>query len=431
MPRGGGRVPPAELETIAGWIAAGARFDGEDAGTPLAELAAAADPDPAPMLEINMPTGDETVSFAADVAPVFVEECLGCHGMRTSGGLSLANFQTLLRGGGSGATLDLESPADSLLVQKLRGTAGARMPLQRPPLDDEVIAKIETWISEGATFDGPDPNQPLLQLVRTFAVQNMNHEQLAAEREELASANWRLASPSREPATHATENFLLLGRLGSEQLEAIAAAAETQHAAISRLLRLPADEPLFKGRLTIYAFERRYDYGELGRMVEKRELPAEWDGHWRFNILDAYACLLLPRRSEDAYELKLSELIAGAYIDSRSTVPAWFSYGSARAIASRALPRDVQVAQWDRELKDRAAGLSGADDLLAGRLPEGELALLGYGLADFLMSDLGRYTRLLQLLADGQAFDAALAESYGAAAPDLAQTWLARASRRR
>ena len=82
-------------------------------------------------------------------------------------------------------------------------------------------------------------------------------------------------------------------------------------------------------------------------------------------------------------------------------------------------------------MKDRAAGLSGSDDLLAGRLPEGELALLGYGLADFLMSDLGRYTRLLQLLADGQEFDAALAESYGAPAPDLAQTWLARASRRR
>ena len=35
MPRGGGRVTPAELQTLKAWIAAGAKFDGTDPDAPI------------------------------------------------------------------------------------------------------------------------------------------------------------------------------------------------------------------------------------------------------------------------------------------------------------------------------------------------------------------------------------------------------------
>ncbi len=50
-------------------------------------------------------------------------------------------------------------PANSYLIQKLRGTAqsvggvATRMPLNAPPLDPATIAAIEAWIARGAPND--------------------------------------------------------------------------------------------------------------------------------------------------------------------------------------------------------------------------------------------------------------------------------------
>ena len=38
------------------------------------------------------------------------------------------------------------------MIKKLKGQAGERMPLRQPPLSNEVIAKIEKWIADGAKF---------------------------------------------------------------------------------------------------------------------------------------------------------------------------------------------------------------------------------------------------------------------------------------
>ena len=51
-------------------------------------------------------------------------------------------------------------PSESLLVRKLKGMAGDRMPLNKPALPDDVIAKFEKWVATGARFDGPDPAVP-------------------------------------------------------------------------------------------------------------------------------------------------------------------------------------------------------------------------------------------------------------------------------
>ena len=53
---------------------------------------------------VKMATGDETVSFAADVAPLLVANCSGCHieAMQDKGGFRMDTFAQLLRGGDSG-----------------------------------------------------------------------------------------------------------------------------------------------------------------------------------------------------------------------------------------------------------------------------------------------------------------------------------------
>ena len=73
----------------------------------------------------------------------------------TDTNMATANFDTLLKGGDSGPIIDREVPEKSLLLTKLLGTGpGRRMPLNRPPLSDALINKFQTWIREGATFDG-------------------------------------------------------------------------------------------------------------------------------------------------------------------------------------------------------------------------------------------------------------------------------------
>jgi len=37
-----------------------------------------------------------------------------------------------------------------------------------------------------------------------------------------------------------------------------------------------------KGSLDDLCLGKRYDYGEIGTMVEKRDIPGDWRGHWRF-----------------------------------------------------------------------------------------------------------------------------------------------------
>jgi len=84
------------------------------------------------------------ISFDNTVQPIFTASCTGCHG--TSGGLTLTSYITLMQGD---AVISGNGSA-SLLIQKLRGTAGDQMPLSGCCLEETLIQLIETWIDEGA-----------------------------------------------------------------------------------------------------------------------------------------------------------------------------------------------------------------------------------------------------------------------------------------
>ncbi len=164
MPRGGGKVAPAELATLKAWIESGAKFDGSEPDAPIDGKAMPVPPTNNPRPVVRKATGKETVSFAKDVAPLLIENCNGCHldAMTTRGGLRMDTFAQLLRGGDSGSIIQSGNAEASLLIKKLRGTEGQRMPAGgRPPLSEESIQLIATWIDEGATLDGASESQPL------------------------------------------------------------------------------------------------------------------------------------------------------------------------------------------------------------------------------------------------------------------------------
>lgn len=95
------------------------------------------------------------VDFVTEVQPVLTAKCLGCHaGASAQAGLRLHTRADLLTGGASGAAIVPGKSAESLLVKRISGQQGLRMPPVGPPLDERTIAIIRAWIDEGAKYDG-------------------------------------------------------------------------------------------------------------------------------------------------------------------------------------------------------------------------------------------------------------------------------------
>tara|TARA_Y100000758_G_C15909547_1_gene370905 strand:+ start:30 stop:668 length:639 start_codon:yes stop_codon:yes gene_type:complete len=91
----------------------------------------------------------QAVDYATEIQPIFDASCTGCHGV--SGGLSLTSYANLMDGNSNnGPVVTAGDGANSLIIQKLRGTAGSQMPMSGCCLDDVTIDLIETWIDEGA-----------------------------------------------------------------------------------------------------------------------------------------------------------------------------------------------------------------------------------------------------------------------------------------
>ena len=110
----------------------------------------------------NGDNGDngDTVTLAILSNEIFTPNCAtcGCHaGPTASAGLSLvagviADEIIGVTSAGYGDILRTNpgDPDNSLIVQKVRGEAGARMPLGGTALSEEEIEKIVEWIEAGA-----------------------------------------------------------------------------------------------------------------------------------------------------------------------------------------------------------------------------------------------------------------------------------------
>jgi hypothetical protein len=111
------------------------------------------------------------VSFINDIAPLFKENCLGCHdGKKRKGKLDMSSFASFRKGGIHEDPVMPGQADESYLIGVLTATDKSRMPPKEAgdPLPADKIALVERWINEGAKLDaGITPTADLLRELRT------------------------------------------------------------------------------------------------------------------------------------------------------------------------------------------------------------------------------------------------------------------------
>ena len=412
MPRNGNRVTPENLAKLKQWVTEGAKFDGDSPDTPLASLTNAKAPTKAEPPKIAEPTGKETVSFARDVAPILISNCNGCHynATRVSGGLQFNMFTQILKGGDSGPIVLPGKPDESLLIRKIKGTEGARMPMGRAPLSDAQIQLVSTWIKEGATFDGQNKDAKLDQIVGQAFAAKATHSELMAKRMERASEKWKVAFPKGEPDEASNEHFHVIGNIGEEATKGLLAQANNVESQIRKLLKLSSKEPLVKGGITIYALKQRYDYSEFGKMIETRSLPAEWSSHWRKEVLDSYVAIVVDKADNKINETSLLQQITSLWIGSHEGVPRWFADGAGRqALALAVGANDLRVQPWLKRMPEAMEQMKNIKALTDGTMNDEANATIGFGIVRTMYDSKMKvqYETILKALASGSTFEQA------------------------
>ncbi len=94
------------------------------------------------------------VLFESKVLPILKKHCFDCHGSgeKIRAELVMTNREDLIAGGESGIALDLEEPADSLLLEVINYDSYEMPPSGKLP--DEDIQSITQWVMAGAPWKG-------------------------------------------------------------------------------------------------------------------------------------------------------------------------------------------------------------------------------------------------------------------------------------
>lgn len=98
-----------------------------------------------------LPAGAPPAPGYAGVQVFFNTTCAGCHGASNGkAGISLTSYDAVMKGGKEGPIVKPGDPENSLLVQALRGTHGAKQMPPRTPAPEDRIKAVEDWIKDGA-----------------------------------------------------------------------------------------------------------------------------------------------------------------------------------------------------------------------------------------------------------------------------------------
>lgn len=435
MPRGGGRVTPQELAALKTWVMEGAKFDGPDPNAPLGAGAGAPMNAPAQPAMVQRATGKETVSFASDVAPLLLENCQGCHidAMQDRGGLRMDTLAQLLRGGDSGAVVEPGKGATSLLIRKLRGQEGDRMPAGgRPAFSEDSIALITKWIDEGAKLDGASENQPIRVMSQLAWASKATPEQMNEKRSDLAKEHLALANAANAPTSEiTTDSFYITGTASPGTLKLVGEQAEQMMSQVQTLVNGPAGAGFFKGKATIFVLPKRYDYSEFAKMVEQRGIPTEWQSHWHFDGLDAYIAMVVTDQDEPAAVTgRLAAPLGALAVAVRgNNVPRWFAEGVGVTFAAKGrgvLDRDARRV-LESEIYAATSAMQDAKQFLDGKLSPEQTDRIGAALASTMLDRTRRrqFDMLMRDMASGTPFELGFQKAYGATVSDYINAWSA------
>lgn len=424
MPKEAEALPQEEIKTITAWIVSGAKFDGTDKSSNLGKLEK-----PKEAIQVAKPTGGERVSFIKDVAPGFVVSCQRCHNANNrSGGFSMVTFEKLMQGGDSGKVITPGKLDESKLWKLIED---GDMPRQQGRITRTWYNNLKIWIEEGCKYDAPDPRVELVRLIPTeeemklAELAKLTPEQFAARRLEVSDEQWRKTFPKVEPAKADTSELILLGDVSETRLKMIARWADGQLQSLRTLFQAK-EEPLFRGKLTVFVFKDRFGYEEFNSTIHQRDVPREVVGHSQVSpITQEEAFIALqdvgddPSETSPGMELNLMEQLAGAFLkrQAKKPLPDWLVRGTGLALAARGdLAADYLTAQRHAVgtiLQN--ARLERPEQIFeSGTFSPSDVGPIGLTLVEFLLKQGGNHTfgQLVQRIQAGEDANAVIKAVY-------------------
>ena len=95
----------------------------------------------------------DNVDYTTQIKPILKLKCYSCHGtLKQQANLRLDTGISLITGGDSGTTVNVDDPSASLLIEVITGEAGFLMPPEDAgaALSEEEIKLVSDWIAQGA-----------------------------------------------------------------------------------------------------------------------------------------------------------------------------------------------------------------------------------------------------------------------------------------
>lgn len=98
------------------------------------------------------------IDYVRDVKPILSRRCVACHGaLKQSSALRLDTAAAIRVGGDAGPAVEPGHSDESLLVDKVIGHDGRRMPPEGEPLTDPEVQVLRRWIDAGASAPPETP----------------------------------------------------------------------------------------------------------------------------------------------------------------------------------------------------------------------------------------------------------------------------------
>ncbi|MBG98958.1 MAG: hypothetical protein CMN58_01280 [Solibacterales bacterium] len=225
--------------------------------------------------------------FSRDVAPIFQQNCLSCHGTdQPMSQLDLRTRAGMLQGGLRGPALVPGQPNKSRIYQMVAGEATPSMPLDGN-LNKDEISTLAQWINEGASWDIAQLSAPAPTLAKTKNVHsatNYNKKEITA-----GDRNWwsfqqptrRLVPEHDSPRWNRNPiDAFIKERLDIEGLEPAPRANKQtliRRASLDLLGLLPSREEVekFVQDASPNAFEKLID-----RLLTSPHYGERWGRHW-------------------------------------------------------------------------------------------------------------------------------------------------------
>ncbi|MCA9206444.1 MAG: DUF1549 domain-containing protein, partial [Planctomycetales bacterium] len=218
-------------------------------------------------------SSDDLSYFTETVEPVLVQHCYGCHGNgKDKGGFNLYTIEALLKGGESGAAVDFDNVAESILVDAINYGSYEMPPSGKMP--PERIAILTEWIRRGV----PMPERTDVEEIKHGSPE-VNDE---------TRAHWAFQQV-RRPAVPQTQH----GDWVRNPIDAFIAAAHEQHGLVPQP---SADRRVWLRRVTLdltglpptpsEVSEFLADDSEMAyqrvvtRLLDSPQYGERWGRHW-------------------------------------------------------------------------------------------------------------------------------------------------------